>query len=275
MSSNRSLLEVQRALRRAIMDGDTEVLQGVLATDAMAIADAIGIYRNTIRWTLGRALRFSYPAVHKLVGAEFFDSAVGQFLPGHWPQSACLNDFGADFGRFLDSFGPARDLIYLPDVARVEWAVHQALHAPGASPLCLERLLELEGDQSAAVCFTANPSLRLITVGTPADLIWRAVLKQDERALASIEVTRAPRYLLVQRNSDGGAEVSAMAEAEWRFLQALTSGVTLEQALQQFRDTSPLFDLDRVLAHHLVTGRFTDFSLGSLWADSAALQKLN
>ena len=275
MSSNLWLLEVQRALRRAIVDGDTEPLQGVLATDAMAIADAVGIYRNTIRWTLTRALRLSYPAVHKLVGAEFFEGVAEQFSLRHWPRSACLDDFGAAFGQFLDTFGPARGLTHLPDVARLEWAVHHALHAPRARELSLERLLQLENNQRPAVRFNAHPSLRLIAVDTPADTIWRAILEQDESALVGIEVTRAPRYLLVQRDPNGGAEVSALAQGEWKFLQALSFGVALEPALQEFHDTSPGADLDHVLARHLAAGRFTDFSLGMDCGDFAVLRTLN
>lgn len=275
MSSNLSLLEVQRALRRAIVDGDTEPLQAVLANDAMAIADAVGIYRNTIRWTLTRALRLSYPAVHKLVGTEFFEGVAEQFSLRHWPQSACLDDFGADFGQFLDTFGPARGLTYLPDVARLEWAVHQALHAPRARELSLERLLQLKNDQRPAVRFSAHPSLRLVAVDTPADTIWRAILEQDESALVGIEVTRAPRYLLVQRDPNGGAEVLALAQGEWKFLQALSFGVALEPALQEFHDTSPGADLDHVLARHLAAGRFTDFSLGMDCGDFAVLRTLN
>lgn len=272
MSSHPSLLEVQRALRQAIVGGDAKALHQALAADAMTIADAVGIYRNTIRWTLTRALRLSYPAVHKLVGTEFFEGAVEQFLRRHWPQSACLDDFGADFIPFLDTFEPAGDLIYLADVARLEWAVHQALHAPRGPAMDLERLSQLGNEQCTAVRFTANPSLRLIAVDTPADVIWRAVLEQDERALAGIQVARAPRYLLVQGVPASEVEVSPVGESEWNLLQALSSGVALEQALQQFRDSAPEADLDRVLAFHLAAGRFTDFSVGMFGADSADAQ---
>ena len=275
MSSNPSLLEVQRALHRAIVDGDKEVLQAILASDSMAIFNAIDIYRNTIRYTLVRAMRLSYPVVQKLVGEEFFEDTIEHFLRQHWPHSACLDDFGSEFAQFLESFEPASGLTYLADVARLEWAVHRALHAPQVPVLQLQRLTQLETDQCAFVCFAANPSLHLTIVDTPADVIWRAVLEQDERALASIEVTRAPRYLLVQRSQDGGAEVSCMAEGEWRFLRALSLGDVLEQALEELRKSAPASDLDRVLAHHLAAGRFCDFSLKTPDTDSAALRILS
>ncbi|HYA65652.1 MAG TPA: DNA-binding domain-containing protein, partial [Burkholderiaceae bacterium] len=96
MSKSPSLLDVQRTLQRAIVDGDDAPLKDLIAQDPSAIAGAIDIYRNTIRWTLARSLRLCYPAVHRLVGAEFFEGAVEQFLQDYWPESACLNDFGED-----------------------------------------------------------------------------------------------------------------------------------------------------------------------------------
>ena len=275
MSKSPSLLDVQRTLQRAIVDGDDAPLKDLIAQDPSAIAGAIDIYRNTIRWTLARSLRLCYPAVHRLVGAEFFEGAVEQFLQHYWPESACLNDFGEDFAAFLGSFVPASHLSYLADVARVEWAVHGALHAPEASALRLERLLQPDATQRAGLSFIAHPSLRLLAIGTPADEIWQAVLENDDRALAGIELREAPRWLLVQRTRDGRAEVSSMTESEWRLLAALTSGVGLEQALRAFCTAAPELDAERVLARHLAAGRFTDFCLKASCVDAGVARTLN
>jgi len=270
MSNSPSLLELQRALHRAIVCEDDAALVGAIATDALAIPNAIAIYRNTVRWTLTRALCLSYPAVNRLVGTEFFEGAVDAFLQRHWPVSACLNDFGGDFAAFLESFAPAAELSYLPDVAQLEWAVHQALHAPEATALELERLQQLNDVQRGAVCFVAHPSLRLVAVQTPADSIWRAVLERDEQKLTSIDTTVGPAWLVVQRAPDGGAEVSSVPESEWRLLEALSSGVRLEQALLSFCDASPGVDIDHALAQLLALGRFTDFFLERSPVDSGA-----
>lgn len=262
MSQKPSLLEVQRAVHRAIALGDSAGLEGAIATDAMAIAGAVSIHRNTIRWGLTRALRLSYPAVERLVGEEFFEAAVAQFLRQFWPRSACLDDFGSDFCAFLGSFAPVSNLCYLADVARLEWAVHEALHAPQASALRLEPLLELAPSHCADVCFVADPSLRFVATNSPADLIWRAVLEQDDCALDRLQVkTPEPRWLLVQRSCGASPDVLATSESEWRFVKALSSGRALGDALEEFCRTAPQHDAGPLLARHLSAGRFARYSL--------------
>jgi len=260
MTGSPSLLEAQRALHRAIVDQEGGDLEQLLASDAWAIAGAVSVYRNTIFSTLTRALRLSYPAVYKLVGSQFFEGAVETYLRKHWPESACLDDFGADFSVFLASFAPAGELFYLADVARLEWAVHQALQAPDVPALRLERLLQLDDARRGAVRFVANPSLRLLAVGTSAEAIWRAVLEHDESALSGMQIARAPRWLIVQRTPDGAAEVVRAEEGEWQLLQLLASGVALQNALDCACRAWPQPALEEVLARHLAAGRFTDFA---------------
>ena len=37
-----------------------------------------------------------------------------------------VNRYGGDFAVFLTGYAPARELVYLADVARLEWAIDQA-----------------------------------------------------------------------------------------------------------------------------------------------------
>src|SRR5712691_10761115 len=109
-------------------------------TDGIDPAARLGVYRNTFASILTRALRLSYPAVERLVGAEFFESAVRAFIEEQPPRSACLDDYGESFPDFLVRLEAVAALTYLPDVARLEWAVSRALHAPDADPLGIARL---------------------------------------------------------------------------------------------------------------------------------------
>ena len=49
------------------------------------------------------------------------------------------------FPEFLARFPPAASLAYIADVARLEWAVNRALHAPDAAPLDVARLADRAG----------------------------------------------------------------------------------------------------------------------------------
>ena len=239
-----SLLDVQRSMR--------EQLLGALEP----ASERIAIYRNTVLSTLINALRLSYPAVQHLVGAEFFEGAVRQFVPRHAPGSACLNEYGAEFAEFLAQFPPAAGLPYIADVARLEWAVNRALHAPDTPALDLSRFGTLSESALATVRFRPHPSLSLLPLKFPADAIWRAVLDQDGEAMAAVDLACGPVYLQVERESNG-VQVRRMPRSAWQFTAALVSGRPLYEAIGD-GPQDPGLEINALLADHLASGRFID-----------------
>ena len=104
--------------------------------------------------------------------------------------------------------------------------------------------------------FVPHPSVSLLRVDHPADLIWRAVLEEDDDALYAIDPGAGPARLLVQRLATG-VEVRRMSESAWRFTSALCAGRLLAAAFNE----APDCDASALLADHLAAGRFIDFSL--------------
>src|SRR5713101_1196931 len=139
-----TLLDVQRAMYRSLAERDDDPAAAYIIADGLTAAARLNIYRNTLVGGLTTALRLSYPAVHRLVGAEFFEGAAANFIEQHIPRRACLDDYGAEFADFLEGFAPAAGLSYLPGVARLEWAVNVALHAREVDALDLGRLAAAE-----------------------------------------------------------------------------------------------------------------------------------
>lgn len=248
-----TLLETQRELQ--------ELLLGDQPTPAdHDWAQRIVIYRNTCLSTLVNALSISFPAVRRLVGAEFFEGASRQFILEHPPASACLNDYGAALPDFLRGFAPAAGLPYLGDVAELEWAVNRALHASDVPGLDLAQLGELGEAALPHLSFVAHPSLTLLELDTPADLIWSAVLNEDDSAMGSIALQGDPVLLMVERDA-AGVQVRRLQEAAWRFTRRLCDGAPLHVALASGGDgvDDRAEVLQTVLADHLVRGRFVRF----------------
>ena len=251
-----TLLELQRSVRRSLVEHDDREVSPHVIADGMSPTERLDVYRNTCASVLTTALRLSFPAVHRLVGAEFFEGAVRVFIEGHPPKGACLDEYGAEFPGFVADFAPAASLPYLPDVARLEWAVNRALHAPDVNGLDARRLAKLDEADRARVCFTPHPSVGLICAEYSADIIWRSVLEQDDAALAGIDLSAGPVWLLVQR-LETGVDVRRMSDAAWRFTVQLCAGRPLHVALEDARE----FDAPALLADHLASGRFIGFRL--------------
>ena len=251
-----SLLEVQRALLASLARGEHEAAVSQIVADGIDPAGLLAIYRNTSIATLVTALRLTYPAVRKLVGEEFFEGAARIFIGEQPAAGAWLDEYGDSFGGFLRTFPPAASLSYLPDVAELEWAVSRALHAPEAAPVDMHRLARLSAAQSGRLRLVAHPALSLVRADGPADAIWRAVLEDDDAALASIDVAQGPVFLLVERH-DSSVRMQRLDETAWRFTAVLCDGAPLSNALRANPDCAA----DALLAEHLAAGRFVDFEL--------------
>ena len=254
------LLELQRALRAQLFGGVSpradalaEALAQVLPPNDEG-ALRLAIYRDTCHSTLVNALRLSFPAVQRLVGAEFFEGGAREFIREHVPASANLNEYGADFPGFLAGFAPAGALAYLADVARLEWAVNRALHADDMPRLDLARLSLLDESALARVSFSAHPGVSLLRLGFPADAIWRAVLDQDDAAMAAIDLAGGPVHLLIERDATG-VQVRRLGAPAWEFTVRLCAGRPLYAVL----DDGPDGQIDVWLAEQLSSGRWVDF----------------
>lgn len=253
------LLDVQRAVHRGLLDPESGAAATLVVDDGLAPSDRLAIYRNTMISVLANALRLSYPAVERLVGTEFFEGAAHFFLSERLPKSAYLNDYGGDFPEFLGGFAPAASLPYLVDVARIEWAVNRALHAPDVAPLDKVRLAAIDPADHGLIRLQAQPSLTLLRVTFPADVIWRAVLDHDDDTLAAIDLHDGGVALLVERGP-AGVVVSRLEPSAWHFLSDLCSGEALQVALNRATDIDPGLEL----AEHFAVGRFIAFSLENM-----------
>jgi hypothetical protein len=209
--------------------------------------------------SLTKALRLSYPAVHRLVGDDFFEAAAAAFIVEHPPGSAYLDEYGAAFPQFLSHFEPAAGLAYLPGVGRLEWAVSRAVHAADAEPIDPARLAAIAPEDRGRICFVPHPSVGLVRADHPVDLVWQGVLNGDDAQLAALELDAGAVHLLVQRLAGGGVDVMRLEEPAWRFAAALCSGEPLQGALETAHD----LDASVLLADHLSAQRFIGFTLAA------------
>ena len=91
------------------------------------------VYRNTVLKGCIDALQANFPTVERLVGEEWLRAAAGVFARGQLPSQPSLLLYGEAFPSFLAAFGPAQEIPYLADVARVDrlWTeAHVAADAP-------------------------------------------------------------------------------------------------------------------------------------------------
>ena len=129
----------------------------------------------------------------------------------------------------------------------------------------MTRLAALEQNDHDRVRFVPHPSVSLVSADYPVDAIWRAVLAQDDTALAAIDLAAGPVWLLVQRLASD-VEVTRVDERAWRFAAELFAGRPLGAGLSGAVN----LDAPSLLAEHIAAGRFIAFSLDDVAAHVAA-----
>lgn len=168
-----ALRELQQAFARAVFEDDP-ALTPHLVDGAFGAERNLRVYRHNTGANLTDALAAVYPVVKRLVGDGFFDYAADRYWRAHPPAGGNIHDFGDSFPDFLSGFEPARSLVYLADVARLEWAWHRAFHAPDPAPFDRRQLADLDPADYGALRFRLHPSARLIKSSWPVLRIWEA-----------------------------------------------------------------------------------------------------
>ena len=252
-----TLHELQSRFAAAVVDSDASELAGSIIDDAPGAAARLGIYVNHFRVTLIDALVATFPIVQQLVGEAFFQAVARRYVRATPPAHPCLFAYGGDFPDFLERLPEVRSLAYLPHVARLEWAINEAWHAPDAPAI--------DVDAAAGVITTGSdlglrlhPSCRLIASPFPVDRIWRVHQKAcSERE--TVDLDAGGVRLLVHRREDEVGWID-LPPADFAFLDSLIMSGSLHAALTFARSVDDGFDPTAVIAALIEGGLVSSIS---------------
>ncbi len=195
------------------------------------------VYRNNVRHGLAEAVGAAYPVVRRLVGEAFFTAMARAFVQAHPPTSRSLALYGAALPAFIDDFPPAATLPYLGDVARLERAALEALHAADAQPLAPTAIADL-GEAIDDARFAPHPAARLVPSPHPIVSLWQA--NQGEAQPTRIQ--GHPETALVTRPDDR-VVIQRLTPAEGAFARTILEGERPTRAFAAACALEPAFDL--------------------------------
>lgn len=253
-----SLPELQAMFADAIFGRSQAALRHI-GGGTFQPAQRLQIYRNNVFATLAGALADIYPVVRRLVGEGFFEFAADGYIRAYPPASGNLHDFGAAFPDFIRSFDPARQLAYLGDVARLEWAWHRAFHAADATTLSTEVLARVYPREYPSLRFALHPSAFLVKSAYPLLRIWQ-VNQPDYPHEPVVDLGEGRADLLVIRRGST-VQIEALTRGEFVLLEAFFENRTLEQAVVSALAVQPDFDLHGALKKHVTRRTIIDFAI--------------
>lgn len=211
MTWDRDLAAFQESFLDAVRQNTTPT--GLRHAGGLDVTRRFRLYANQTRVAQADALQAVYPAVCRLVGEAFFANMAALYVEAHPLRHGDLRRYGESLPDFIQAFPPLAGLPYLPHVARLEWACHEALHAGGGAAAEAGQVLQLA------------PHVRLVQAPFPIADIWDFALREhapDERLDLS---SASDSHLVIARPVDD-VEIMQVPAPDWTWL----SGFVVAQA---------------------------------------------
>ena len=233
----------QHSFSQALLALDLPVPEGLTDGQGAPAGKRFAVYRNNVTVSLVDALKAGFPVVDKLIGTENFRNIAREYLRSEPPASPLMMLYGAGFPAFLASFPPLAKYAYLPDVARLEYALCESYHAADHTPVAPEALGQIAPDGLARLRVTLAPSLRLLASPWPIHALW--LYNTQDGAPKRVAVAQS---MLVTRIGYDPTPY-LLPEGAASFISALQAG----QSLGDAAESAPDFDLSATLALLLST----------------------
>ncbi len=189
--------------------------------------DRFALYRGNLTATWDKVLSSTFPVIRQLLGDEFFTALSRAFGMAHPSDNPDLNHFGEHFARFLAYFEHVAEYPYLPDMARLEWALHRAYYADDAAPIAPDAFAALSPEDFESARFTLHPAATLFDSHRAVVSLWLAHQADNAAFPSDMDV---PSYAAIVRPRFK-TELAPLSQAGHAALGALAAGETMGEAL--------------------------------------------
>lgn len=202
-----NLRDSQKTLTQAIeFNADLDALQrasNIIDCQHANASDRIMIYRHSITGMQQHVLAIIYPVCKEVLGEACFDTLARDYAWDNLSNCSDLNHYGSCFPQFLQRSMSRHkvlaEIIYLNDLAMLEWAWHQAHYTqddPQYDSKQLSDILQTEESPVPAVSY----SLSVIHSRWPVLDIWIQHQKNTEKT--KVDLHSKDRYMLVYRSDE-------------------------------------------------------------------------
>lgn len=228
-------------------------------------------YRANAQVLATAALQASYPVLQQLLGEENFRHIAQDFWQAAPPVRGDLAQWGGELAAFVQDHPNLKELLvehaYMPDVARLEWALHRAATAQDAQ-LDTASFVRLSEDAPETItlrlsegCFlqsSAFPTAAIVQLHRPQD----AEVHDSTRLIVAQALAAPPsgtsRFHALAWRQGFQPCVRPLSKAEAAMLGALLAQQSLGTALDAAVSSEAHFDfsvwLQAQVAHGLVIG---------------------
>ncbi len=194
-------------------------------------SERIDIYSNAYFFRLAEALGSVYPTVQQFVEMDeepyAFTKLVAQYVGKHPSVSYKIEDCGASFAVFLENNEISFRFPFLPDLARVEWAVAEAVFRSRRPPLQSKEMAAVAPEDWAHARLECDSTVSLLSLNWAVVPLW----ENREQPIPHAPRETCRQNILVFRAPNRRIQVRILSEEAFQILSGLDRGETLGHCL--------------------------------------------
>ena len=246
------LHNLQQSFKQGILENTVEIQGLIKESKGQNKAELLEVYRNTTFVSLKKCLTSTFPAVEALVSKDFMHYACHEFIKKHPPSHGALLFYGAEFADFLQTFTPTKNMPYIADIARLEWALSEAYDAEDAPYIQSEDFAKESIERLSNQTFKLSPHVHLLTSPFPIYSIWQMTHTPENEQNINMEQSEC---VLVYRNyTDLKSYALPLSLGYFTLLKSLKKGHTLAESITFSLHQEPALCLEKTLADILNRG---------------------
>ncbi len=240
----------------AALLGQENQIEKLIAAPSMQAKNFIERYRKSRTARFNKILQSTYPVCHALVGDNYFKQLAHFYQKEYLHDEPELTFYGKYFSAFLHSPNLHQNLVYLPDMARLEWACYQILQGSFIAGMEVNKLSEIPTKKQGLLKFTLGATHSLFTSPYPIAAIWQQHFKPPELH-REIDLNEGPCEMLVYR-SGWDLTLEPLSKSEYLFLSCIEQGMHFAKTWEQCDAVFPGLPFADLFAKAVRRGWITD-----------------
>jgi len=239
---------------------DSEAAKLLTAGPRLDACQRFEIYRRGYHARLVECLADDYPAIRHALGEESFDSICRAYIARYPSRAPSLNAFGRHMAAFCREAPPGLPVPreFAVDLATLEWAIVEVIHAPSSAALTMDDLRTIPAEGWARARLMPNTAFRLLRFQYPVNAYFQAFRDGNHPRIPAAEVSATVAY-----RSGPTVWRWDLSPAMSEVLSALVAGETLGASLT--RAASHMASLSEAEATQQVMAWFREWVASGLF----------
>lgn len=217
-----NLKEFQDKFQRAVLSGDTSVLEQIPDGAHENKAKLLSVYQDGYALRLVEVIGSDYKALRAYLGAENFDKLARAYISKYPSLSRNARWVADRLSAFAAETEPYKSDRVVCDLANIERALANAFDSMDADALGVSDMAAVAPEDWAGLIFAPHPSCRRLTAHSNAFEIWRA--DREDSALPEGVEKEEPQQLIVWR-LHGTSMIRSLGPEEAMMWQEASRGV--------------------------------------------------